>query len=343
MAGKAGRKLNILLSTILLALFLYLAFRNVNLGELADILKNTNYFYVVIAGLVGVILGSVVRVFRWRVLLEPIKPNVSFKNMISSTMVGYMVNNLIPRSGEFVRPYLLGKSENISKASAFGTIVIERIIDTVTFLLMFGVCLIFFKRKIANAFPDIDFAVIVLTALIFVLLLAIIFMIVKPEQSLKVFKFIMRILPKKIELKVEKIFESLVNSFSILKRPDLWLMIALYSAGLWIVYVSSTYIAFYSFGIMVDPNTSIRDGFWNANLLLVLINVAMFIPVPAATGPYHYVCKVALTSIFAISEATALGYATATHLINFLIFLGLGLYYFITSHYRISEIKEETI
>src|SRR5437867_9349258 len=172
MAGKAGRKLNILLSTVLLALFLYLAFRNVNLSELAEILKHTNYFYVVTAGLIGVILGSVVRVFRWRVLLEPIKANVSFKNMISSTMVGYMVNNLIPRSGEFVRPYLLGKSENISKASAFGTIIIEKIIDTITFLLMFGVCLIFFKKKISNAFPEIDFAVIVLTAIIFLLLLA---------------------------------------------------------------------------------------------------------------------------------------------------------------------------
>lgn len=343
MAGKAGRKLNILVSSILLAVFVYLAFRNVNLSELAELLKNTNYFYVIIAGIIGVILGSVVRVFRWRILLEPVKQNVTFKNMFSSTIIGYMVNNLIPRSGEFVRPYLLGKAENISKASAFGTIIIERIIDTLTFLLIFAVCLIFFKTKISSAFPEIDFAVIILTVIIFLLLLVIIFMIAKPEPSLKLFKFLMRVLPEKLELKVEKIFESLVNSFHILKRPDLWFITGIYSVMLWLVYLSSTYIAFYSFGIMTAGNAGFWEGIWNANLLLVMISVAMFIPVPAATGPYHYVCKVTLVSIFSIDTERALGYATATHLINFLIFFVMGLYYFISSHYRISEIKQETI
>ncbi len=341
--NKAGRKLNILVSTILLALFLYLAFRNVNLSVLIQILKNTNYFYVIIAGLIGVVLGSIVRVYRWRVLLEPIKRNMPFKPMFSATMIGYMVNNLIPRSGEFVRPYLLGKSENISKAAAFGTIVIERIADTVMFLLMFGIMLLFFKSKISDAFPGVDSAVITLTAIIFILLLAIVLMIMKPKHSLKVFKFLMRILPAKLELKAEKIFESLLSSFDVLKKPHLLFMTGFYSMILWLVYVTSTYVAFYSFGIMVDDGTSFRDGIWNANLLLVLITVAMFIPTPAATGPYHWVCKVTLTSIFSIKEATALGYATSTHLINFLIFLVIGLYYFISSHYRLSEIKEETV
>lgn len=343
MAGRAGRKLNILVSTILLALFLYLAFRNVNLSELIQILKNTNYFYVIIAGLIGVVFGSIVRVYRWRVLLEPIKPNMPFKPMYSATMIGYMVNNLIPRSGEFVRPYLLGKNENISKAAAFGTIVIERIADTVMFLLMFGIVLLFFKSKITDAFPEVDSAVITLTAIIFMILLAIVLMIMKPRQSLKVFKFLMRILPAKLELKAEKIFESLLSSFDVLKKPRLLFMTGVYSMILWLVYVASTYVAFYSFGIMVDDGTSFRDGIWNANLLLVLITVAMFIPTPAATGPYHWVCKVTLTSIFSIKEATALGYATSTHLINFLIFLVIGLYYFISSRYRISEITSEPV
>lgn len=340
MASSTGRKLNILISTFLLALFLFLAFRNVDLKELAKVLENTNYFYVILGMSIGAFIGMIVRSFRWRVLLHPVKPNISFHNLMSSTSIGYMVNNLIPRSGEVVRPYLLGKNENISKSAAFGTIIIERIIDTVMFLLMFGFVLLYFKNRISNAVPQISFAVILLAVLIFLMLIWVLFMMFKTEQSLKIVRFFTRLLPARFQTRIEGIFTSLVYGFDILKKPDLMFKIAAYSILLWFVYLISTFIPFYSFGIMVGNDMSLWDSLWNANLLLVLINVSMFIPSPAATGPYHYMCKVTLVSIFAVSEPKALGYATATHLVSFILYLIAGLYYFITSHYKISELKE---
>jgi hypothetical protein len=307
MAFKNGRKLNILISSLLLALFLYLAFRNVNLGELASILKSTNYLYVFIGMTLGAVGGTVVRSYRWGILLHPIKPNIPFKSLFSSTAVGYMVNNLIPRSGEVVRPYLLGRNEEISRAAAFGTIIIERIIDTMMFLLMFGIALIYFKDRISNAFPEISSAVNILAVLIFIMLFWILFMMFKTEQSMKIVKFFAKILPERFQAKIEKMFTSLIYGFDVLKKPDLLIKIALYSLLLWIVYLFSTYIPFYSFGIIVNSGSGLFRELWNANLLLVLVNVAMFIPAPAATGPYHYVMKVALVSIFAVSEAKALG------------------------------------
>ena len=343
MASKKSHKLNIAISTVLLALFLFLAFRNVNLGELVSSLEKTNYLYIFIGMSIGVVFGMLVRAFRWRVLLTPIKANISLKNLYSATSIGYMVNNLIPRSGEVVRPYLLGKNEDISKASAFGTIIIERIIDTVMFLLMFGLALIYFKNRISNAFPEISSAVIILASLIFLLLFWILFMMFKTEQSLKVVKFLTRILPGRYRLKIEKVFSSLVFGFDVLKKPNLLLKIAVYSILLWLVYLISTFIPFYSFGIIVNNGSGLINELWNANLLLVLINVALFIPVPAATGPYHYVCKVTLVSIFSVSEVKALSYATSTHIMSFLVYLVVGLYYFIISNYRISELKEKTV
>lgn len=281
--------------------------------------------------------------YRWKYLLYPVKPGLPFRSLMSSTAIGYMVNNLIPRSGEVVRPYLLGKHENISKAAAFGTIIIERIIDTLMFLLMFGIALIFFKNRITSAIPEIDAAVIILTVFIFLLLFWVIFTMFKTELSLKFLQFFTRILPAKYKNKIDEIFGSLVNGFHILRKPDMMLKIGFYSVLLWLVYLISTYIPFYAFDIMTLPGTNINEGLWNANLLLIIVNVSMFIPAPAATGPYHYVCKLVLVSIFSISEAKALGYATSTHLVNFLIYLVMGLYYFIASHYKISELKEETI
>ncbi len=336
----SSKKLNILVSTLLLALFLYLAFRNVNLSELADTLKNTNYFYVFIGVFIGVVGGTIIRSFRWGVLLEPVKANISFKNLFATTAIGYMVNNLIPRSGEVVRPYLLGKHENISKSAAFATIIVERVIDTLMFLIMFPIALIYFRNRITNAIPEIATGVIILSALTLLIVAWIIFTMFKTEQSFKIFKFFTRILPKKIHNRVDEIFASLVQGFDVLKKPGLLIKIALYSALLWIAYLASTFVPFYSFGIFVDSNLSFWTILWNTNLILVLINVAMFVPVPAATGPYHYVVKLALISIFAVSENKALAYATATHLMSFLLFLVLGLYYFISSQYKFSEIKE---
>jgi glycosyltransferase 2 family protein len=338
-----GKKLNIIISTLLLGLFLYLAFRNVDLGELIGILKNTNYLYVFIGMSIGVFGGSAIRAKRWGVLLEPVKKDTSFKNLFATTIIGYMLNNLIPRSGEVVRPYILGKHENISRASAFATIIVERIIDTIMFLLMFGIALLYFKDRITGAIPQIGSAVMILSAVIFLMLVWIIFMMVKPALSLGIVKFFTKFLPAKLHEKVDNIFESLLSGFEVLKKPSLFFRIALYSVLLWAAYLVSTYIPFYSFNILTaGSGVSVLSGLWNANLLLVLINVAMFIPSPAATGPYHYICRVTLVNMFAVSEASALGYGTATHAMSFLLYLVLGLYFFIKYNYKFSEIKQQT-
>lgn len=338
-----NKKLNILFSIFLVVFFLYLAFRNVNFSELSEILQSTNYIYVFLGTFTGVVIGSVIRSARWAVLLEPVNSKLRFRNLFSSTVIGYMFNNFIPRSGEIIRPYILGKQENISKASAFATIIVERIIDTVMFLLMFAVALIYFKDSISHAIPEIGSAVLLLSGLIFTLLLCIVFMMLKPDPALKYIKFFSRLLPEKIHLRIDGIFGSMLNGFDVLKTPSLFFKIAFYSLILWAAYLLSTYIPFYSFGILTsDKGIGLLKGLWNANLLLVLINVAMFVPSPAATGPYHWICKVTLMNMFYVTEASSLGYATATHAMMFLMYLVMGTYFLITYNYKISEIKEVT-
>jgi len=334
-----SNKINIIVSTLLLAVFLYLAFRNVNLKELVDILEHTNYFYVFTGMFIGAVVGSVVRAVRWGVMLEPVKKNIPFTSLFATTAIGYMVNNLIPRSGEVVRPYLLGRREHISRTAAFATIIVERIIDTVMFLAMFGLALIYFKNRITNAIPEIGSAVIVLSAAILLLTIWIVLMMMKPEASLKVFKFFTKFLPEKMHTKVDHIFDSLLTGFVVLKKPSLFFRIAFYSCLLWLVYLCSTYLPFFAFDITLSQGSNLWHSLWDTNLLLVLINVAMFIPAPAATGPFHYICKVTLVNIFGVMESKALGYATATHAMSFLIYLVMGLIFFVTSQYKLSELK----
>ena len=52
--------------------------------------------------------------------------------MLGYTYIGYLANNVLPaRLGELVRSHALGEGERISRATVLGTVVVERIVDTV--------------------------------------------------------------------------------------------------------------------------------------------------------------------------------------------------------------------
>ncbi|MFM8436880.1 MAG: lysylphosphatidylglycerol synthase domain-containing protein, partial [Candidatus Kapaibacterium sp.] len=61
-----------------------------------------------------VILSHFVRAWRWQTLLGPIRSEpVSMFNLFSAVMVGYAANNILPRSGEVLRPFVLHRREEL--------------------------------------------------------------------------------------------------------------------------------------------------------------------------------------------------------------------------------------
>jgi uncharacterized protein (TIRG00374 family) len=70
------------------------------------------------------------RTIRWQRLIRPLKV-VRFGPMLGYLLIGYLANNILPaRLGELVRSHYLGDREGISRASALGTVVVERVVDT---------------------------------------------------------------------------------------------------------------------------------------------------------------------------------------------------------------------
>jgi uncharacterized protein (TIRG00374 family) len=69
------------------------------------------------------------RAFRWRCLLAPIQA-VPFTRTLAYLLIGYLANNVLPaRLGELIRCHYLGDREGISRTTALGTVVVERVID----------------------------------------------------------------------------------------------------------------------------------------------------------------------------------------------------------------------
>ena len=71
------------------------------------------------------------RAVRWQVLLAP-WPRCRSGTTLGSLLVGYLANNVLPaRLGEVIRSHDLGDRTGISRTTILGTIVVERVVDTV--------------------------------------------------------------------------------------------------------------------------------------------------------------------------------------------------------------------
>jgi len=117
------------------ALFIYLALRNVDMTRLWQVITSAKLFFLFLI-IVLTFLQFIVRAWRWRILLEPIK-TTGFMNRLCTIFIGFGANCVFPaRLGEFIRANYLGHSEGISGSSAFGTLVVERLFDGFTLLLV---------------------------------------------------------------------------------------------------------------------------------------------------------------------------------------------------------------
>lgn len=109
---------------------IYLVLGGVDLGQTASLLGGARIPWLCLA-LVGVTADLAFRALRWQCLIAPIRP-VPLRRLSGYMLVGYLANNVLPaRLGELVRSHYLGDREGISRSATLGTVVVERVVDTV--------------------------------------------------------------------------------------------------------------------------------------------------------------------------------------------------------------------
>jgi uncharacterized protein (TIRG00374 family) len=297
------------------------------------VLKNANYIYALAGAFIGIMIGGYFRALRWRYFLNPLKKDIKMDILFSSMMIGYMMNSIIPRAGEVYRPVMLANKEKISKASAFGTILAERVFDLLSLLISFGICMIFYKNKLSSAFAEYNLESIsiytsVLTLLFVIIIIMIIFNLEKSEILIE--KITKKILPERFHQKVHNIFISMINGFLFIRYPKYYFQIFFLSVILWIIYIFSTYLTLLAF----DINLSMFD----VNLVLTMATFAMTIPLPAnSAGIYHLFCTATLVNVFGIDRESAFGFATVNHLLGLLGLIIVGAFYFVKENLSIKK------
>ncbi len=115
--------------------FLDLVFAQLNLQEVGVALAEARW-WLLLPSLAALMVHLVFRIWRWQWLLKPMG-DVPFAPAFRAGMIGIGGNMVLPaRAGEFLRAYVIGRSTGISKTGAFATVVVERIFDGLTMLLI---------------------------------------------------------------------------------------------------------------------------------------------------------------------------------------------------------------
>ena len=131
------RLLQLLFGVAVSALCVWLSMKDVHFMEVLAALRGANRLGFVLVMAVT-LLGFWLRAVRWRYFIDAGRP-LPLDSLFSATMIGFMANNVLPfRLGEFVRPWALARRERLSKTTLLATVVVERAVDMLTLLGIFG-------------------------------------------------------------------------------------------------------------------------------------------------------------------------------------------------------------
>src|SRR5881394_875782 len=109
---------------------IWILIHSVDLDAAFAVLRTASPAWIA-AMLVTATIDIAARGARWRTLLAPIAP-LRYRRVLGYTYIGYLANNVLPaRLGELYRSHALGEGEGVSRPTVLGTVVVERVVDTV--------------------------------------------------------------------------------------------------------------------------------------------------------------------------------------------------------------------
>ena len=123
--------------------FVWLSLKNLdkqNITKIKASIENARHWLIIPVFFI-LFLSHYVRGLRWRLLIEPLGHTPSRLNTFFAVMIGYLVNQGVPRLGEVVKCTVLARYEKVTVDKLIGTIIVERIIDALTLLTIFGITL----------------------------------------------------------------------------------------------------------------------------------------------------------------------------------------------------------
>ena len=192
-----------------------------------------DYFYIFLSLFIA-LFGYWSRAYRWKFSLQHLGYKTHFRNDLMTVCVSYLVNLTIPRSGEISRAALLKKYENVPFDKGFGTIVAERIVDLLIFLLFVVIAFVLQFEKLYKFLIDK------------LPLEKIIYLLVGGFVIFVIFVFVWIYAEWKIINKLKQKLSGLIEGMtSILKMKNKWNYI-FHSFFIWLSYLLMFYVTIFA-------------------------------------------------------------------------------------------------
>jgi len=305
--------------------FLYLAVRGIDADAFAAAFRRTHAWWLVPA-VFFTMLGHYSRAWRWKTMMVPVK-RVPIGPLWSATAIAFMVNNLFPaRIGEFVRAYVIGKHEDVSKSAAFATIVYERVVDVFVLIIVLWYCLL-----TTDGPPWLTRSAIILIVFNIVLFALLYAMFRRRATFNAIVARILRRLPERAAARAAHAADAFVAGLGVVAQARALVPITLYSIAVWGSAVLGVYFCILAMGIDVPAAASL--------FLIAVISLGSMIPsAPAFLGTMQYACVVGLAA-YGVDKSTALAFSTIYHATQFFPITAAGGYYAWRSSLRLAEVS----
>jgi len=299
------RGLRIALSFLAAAVFLYLFFRKLELGRVLEHMRSARLEWLALA-VVFQLVHLTLRTLRWRVLLTPMKRGVGFYNLFATTAIGYLLSFVFFRVGEVLRPMMLGQREKISKSGALATCVLERLMDSLSVALLFGVYLIFLFDPPGGGTGALPMRQVRQGGLILGLgtlaIFPLLYLLVHYRQ--RIFERLDRRSGSANAL-LPKLLHSFLGGFDAVKDGRVFALAWLQSIAIWLVITGSIWASLQAFDLSV--------GYGDSLVMMGLLTIGIAAPTPGGMGSYEYLGQLGLVSLFGVESNRAAATILVTH------------------------------
>lgn len=318
-------------------LCLWLVIRDVDFAEVTEAMARANWLLLLGGSVPAYLLALWLRALRWRYLTDPIQP-IATPPLFRATAVGFMANNLIPlRVGEVLRAWYLSRETGVSGAALFGTVVLERVIDSAVFLVMVGVIVGVWGMRLGAAGAAVGVPLLLVLSAPIGFVVALRFW---PARAVGLAGALVRPVSEPLAARIQDAVESFAEGLGAISRGSHLFWIAFHSVGIWLV---ASMIPFWVGLVALDIDLgSTARSVAAAYVLLTAVGIAVAVPsAPGFFGPYHLACRAAL-SRFGVPDAAAVALGTLVHGVFWVTMTAVGLTVLRLRHTPLHELEEHT-
>ena len=311
---RINKFLQILLPLLLGTVILVWTYHGFDFQRVSSALLDMNVGWMTFSLVFGV-LGHLFRGWRWRLTLEPLGEYPKMSNCVYAVFVSYAANLVVPRIGEVSRCGILSKYDGVSFTKSLGTVVTERLIDTVcillitagTILLQSGVFADFFAQTGTRA---ASFSSLFTSTNFFITLACMVVL-----GGFTIYLLRRMTIFSKVRGVLENIWKGCLSLREVKNMP----LFLFYTIGIWACYFFQFYVTFFAFGFSSGLS-------WVAGLVMFVVgSIAVAVPTPNGAGPWHF-AVITMMMMYGISKDDAGIFALLVHGIQTFLLILLGIY-----------------